>query len=668
MKKIYSVMLPFLFVASHAQNMEMKIVPGWGSRIYDISNGGKGIIGSGDYDYSTNTVTVTENGEGTNRMNVQGDVAGLVSYVDANGEELGQAGYRHNGVWNAIGYFAGDTPGNSWFSDANDISSNGLYVTGQISSSVSNSYAFLYNTSTGTLVKYASDDTFEYGRGEAVNSSGIVAGFINRYSINGSTFWLPAYYTTDGKYHLINFDESNPQSGEASDINDSGLVVGSQGYKPFTYNINTGEFKSLLPPSGYSSAVFVAVSDDGTAVGYAGDIGARDVIIYNPKLGNNPVLLKDILTANGVEIGTSDGKLGTGMGISPDGNFVGGFDNTIPPIFASGWAVNLNGNLISDNDCKLVVPDNIVTSVDQIDQQTKIVNYEVSISCGSGSSDGLQMVKVEGPDSGAAFPLGTTNIVYHLVDANGKILYVGSFSVTVNDYYCTISPAYYIDNISKVVFAGIDNASDIYGTTPNEYYLDQKAEVEQGKTYPIAIEANNYGVESDYVTAFIDWNQNGLFTDEGEVYELGAIVSTGEDGVQLTGNIAVPEDAKTGLTRMRVLINWGNAITDACDASTFGYGSTEDYLVNVSENLGVNDATRNSFSYYPNPVTDVMNVSSTDMMKDISIYDAAGKLVKGFATDSKKSEINLGNLPSGVYVGKVTFENGHVKTIKIIKK
>ncbi|MBV6879773.1 hypothetical protein NG800_005795 [Epilithonimonas ginsengisoli] len=118
------------------------------------------------------------------------------------------------------------------------------------------------------------------------------------------------------------------------------------------------------------------------------------MIIYHPSLGSGPIFLKDILVRNGVTLTTFDGKLGTGMNISPHGNFVCGFDNTIPPLFAAGWAVNMNNLLLDDNDCAITCPENIETALASASQTGAVVNYTLPIVCGSSSSTGLTTVLV----------------------------------------------------------------------------------------------------------------------------------------------------------------------------------------------------------------------------------------------------------------------------------
>lgn len=665
MKKVYVLLVGIIAMSElNAQQIELKVLDGMGSRLYDINDSGKAIHSGAYYDFATGVTTPTEDGQNTNRINNAGDVAGMMAFTSSDGESLGQAGYRKNGTWNAIGYFPGDTPQSGFFSSGNAISANSRYVTGQISTSVENSYAYIYDTQTGNITKLDGDGSYEYGRGEGINSSGIVSGFVNKYSINGSTYWIPVYYTPDGVVHYI----GELGSGEASDINDAGQVVGSKDGKPFIYDINTNTYKAFNVPAGFTSATFTSISENGIAVGYAGDAGNRETIVYHPSLSSNPVFLKDILTSQNVTVNTFDGRLGTAMGISPNGNFIAGFDNSIPPFFAAGWAVNMNNLLLNDNDCSITCPDNIETVIGSATETSAAVTYTLPVTCGSSSSAGLQTVLVSGYESGSQFPIGITNVVHNLVDADGKIVYVCSFQVTVKDLYCTMTPIAGVDAITKVQFAGIDNTSDPYSSQANEYYLDQEGDVNQGSAYPIAIEANTNG-GYDYATVFVDWNQNGSFADAGEMYEVGAVTSDGTDGEQITGNITVPADALVGKARMRVMLNWDVSLTAPCDSTSYAYGQAEDYTLDVKESLGVNDISSKTISYYPNPVKDILNLVSDKTVTNVSLYSIEGKLVRNFASlDESKVQLDLSTLIPGTYMVKATTKDGQIKTFKVIKK
>ena len=66
----------------------------------------------------------------------------------------------------------------------------------------------------------------------------------------------------------------------------------------------------------------------------------------------------------------------------------------------------------------------------------------------------------------------------------------------------------------------------------------------------------------DQVAVWVDWNQNGLFTDAGETYPLTYAVTT-------NGTIAIPAGAFNGLTRMRVRLQYTGSVS-SCGTTFFG--------------------------------------------------------------------------------------------------
>lgn len=80
---------------------------------------------------------------------------------------------------------------------------------------------------------------------------------------------------------------------------------------------------------------------------------------------------------------------------------------------------------------------------------------------------------------------------------------------------------------------------------------------------------------------------------------------------------------------------------------------------------GVDGFENNSFSVYPNPVTDVANISATGKtVKSFSVVNTLGQVVlKGTG-----AAINMAQLQNGVYVVNAEFDGGQVLTQKIVKK
>jgi len=82
--------------------------------------------------------------------------------------------------------------------------------------------------------------------------------------------------------------------------------------------------------------------------------------------------------------------------------------------------------------------------------------------------------------------------------------------------------------------------------------------------------------------------------------------------------------------------------------------------------LGVSDMTSFDFAYYPNPVKDVLNISSGKTIENVTAYNLAGQSVLQSAKVTN-GQINVSALPAGVYVFRVTLQGGQVETFKIFK-
>ena len=81
---------------------------------------------------------------------------------------------------------------------------------------------------------------------------------------------------------------------------------------------------------------------------------------------------------------------------------------------------------------------------------------------------------------------------------------------------------------------------------------------------------------------WVDFNQNGLFTDPGEDVFVESTTATGPRTV--TGTFNVPVNAVSGNTAMRIVCAEGYSSTSFTPISpclSYGYGETEDYLINI---------------------------------------------------------------------------------------
>lgn len=240
--------------------------------------------------------------------------------------------------------------------------------------------------------------------------------------------------------------------------------------------------------------------------------------------------------------------------------------------------------------------------------------------------------------------------------------------------YCTVGFTGGVEPITLVSFGGINNMTPPTVTGAPKYE-DFTATVTpallvKGETYPIVLEGNtNSGntQSSQYINHFnvyIDWNHNGNFEDN-ESYYIGQIQgSNGADGIQATANIQVPAEALEGATRMRVVKKYSTQGT-ACNTS--GYGQVEDYTVNVQATNSAGEFNAANFRFFPNPVTDVLNLSADSTITNIEVYNIVGQLVLAKKADTTDAVIDMSSLTAGTYLVKVNSENGS-KAVKVVKQ
>ncbi|HEY0977033.1 MAG TPA: T9SS type A sorting domain-containing protein [Flavobacteriales bacterium] len=334
------------FPTAASAQMDYYIASSFGSRFNDINDNGTGISGGAYFDFATETWTLEDEATSLASINNNGDVAGSMFLDEPN--FILQPAYKHDGVWHPIGWFPESNPAESSFTTYG-ISPNGVWVTGQMSVGCCDFRTFRYNTETDELTSISSPDYVAVA-GYVITDDGTIGGWADDEPASG-TRRIPVYITPD--LEIIPVSPQLPQfaTNAVNDINASSLMVGDLDNQPFVFDPSTNTFTSFAVPAGYETATFTSVSDNGVAVGYAqrfGDFGAleREALVYHPELGSQPVFLKDVLLDNGVDIDSPTDRMGTAYAISPNGEYVAGWDDQ-PPFSANGWLVYFDGLLLS---------------------------------------------------------------------------------------------------------------------------------------------------------------------------------------------------------------------------------------------------------------------------------------------------------------------------------
>ena len=82
--------------------------------------------------------------------------------------------------------------------------------------------------------------------------------------------------------------------------------------------------------------------------------------------------------------------------------------------------------------------------------------------------------------------------------------------------------------------------------------------------------------------------------------------------------------------------------------------------------LGVSDnAVKSNLKVYPNPATDIVNISANRKIENVTVMDMTGKKVQSFKAGN---QINVSSLAKGTYILQVYYGEGAVENTKLIKK
>lgn len=161
------------------------------------------------------------------------------------------------------------------------------------------------------------------------------------------------------------------------------------------------------------------------------------------------------------------------------------------------------------------------------------------------------------------------------------------------DGYCPVTADYGVEPITFVKMADLENRTDarIGGSPGYENFTAMEANVQIGQTYTLHVQGNTNippptqeAMVND-IRVFIDWNKDGQFDPATEYYAASLSPSTGEDDVEVTFQIRIPDDAVVGKTRMRIIKDMWTGYEegedeDACNNAY--YGQVEDYTLHLT--------------------------------------------------------------------------------------
>lgn len=247
--------------------------------------------------------------------------------------------------------------------------------------------------------------------------------------------------------------------------------------------------------------------------------------------------------------------------------------------------------------------------------------------------------------------------------------------------YCTVgSSSGQYNFISNLTLGAVNNTTTgAAGTTYSDFTTNPSLQPillpnSTNNTISTSITVTLAGAAMNGMAIWIDFNKNGIFDTNERVLNMPANALPVGTTVK-TGTFTVPSTAVVNSPlRMRVVTvlmtaaSAGSSIPDSFACGAFPNGEVEDYSVIVSAPLATNDLAnpKDGIQIYPNPVSDILNVTKVSDKATFKIYSAAGQLVNSGNINSGK--INVSELVKGGYVITIEEKGKDLFKSKFIKK
>jgi hypothetical protein len=172
-------------------------------------------------------------------------------------------------------------------------------------------------------------------------------------------------------------------------------------------------------------------------------------------------------------------------------------------------------------------------------------------------------------------------------------------------------------------------------------------------TFQVKAMSNSYGDESYEVGIYTGI---GTPTASSDFAILGGTrTATYPDWEEVTVDLSAYDD-----TEIRIGIHY--------TSSDVYMLMVDDFSVDTTLNLSVNELESNTFTHSYNKDTDILTLESSNLpFSGLEIYNILGQRVINNTLSTSNEAIDISNLKDGVYLAKVSIQ-GQIQTIKILKQ
>ena len=247
----------------------------------------------------------------------------------------------------------------------------------------------------------------------------------------------------------------------------------------------------------------------------------------------------------------------------------------------------------------------------------------------------------------------------------------------------TVGNTYFIAVFTNSSTPGADTTFDIcVGTTPTAPANDECSSalaitsLPFNNSFDASAATNNGG--SITAAGCIDMNDGVWYTVTGDSGNITVTVAPDAWDAAIAvyegscGSLTCVSDSNVGVSGFTEATTFASTLNTIYYVNVAFPGSSDQpegafNLSVTSDVLSIDDIVAKGFSYYPNPVENILKMHANEAINLVSIYSVLGKEIKRLTqTTDIKAEIDMSNLPAGTYFVKVLVGNtsGSFKVLK----
>ena len=228
------------------------------------------------------------------------------------------------------------------------------------------------------------------------------------------------------------------------------------------------------------------------------------------------------------------------------------------------------------------------------------------------------------------------------------------------------------------------NDAVILGTAhPDDYEIQYFTSLENAQNFaqPITNPANFTFSQDQTVYAGIQYNSYGCIIAKPFSLTISAPVNAPSGispqtlyqgqtlaDVVVTGDTIQWYDAPDGGNLLPISTVLQNNFTYYATQSVNSCESrmTQSFRLVIVVNLGTDDFGKNSFNFYPNPTSDILNLTSSLSDVKLYIFNTLSQKMETRILNAGSNTIDLSNFTAGIYLFQLSLE-GKSKTYKVVK-